>query len=319
MVSDTRESAGSNSATKRRAKKPNAQWKIDGTAPMNHNEEFKLDDNGLNVRERIESTYAAEGFDAITDDDLHGRFRWWGLYTQRRPGIDGGRTATLDTRELEDRYFMMRIRLDGGTLTREQLQTIAGISEEFARGTADLSDRQNIQLHWIRIEDVPEIWRRLENVDLSTTEACGDVSRVILGSPVAGVSEDEILDPTPVIQEIRSRFIGDPELSNLPRKFKTAISGHPSQDVVHEINDISLIGIDHPEYGPGFDLWVGGGLSTNPKLALRLEPSYAPSRPPRSGTASSGSSVTTDTGGCATAHASNSSCKIGDPKNSARS
>ncbi|WP_085529449.1 nitrite/sulfite reductase [Kocuria massiliensis] len=280
MVSDTRESAGSNNATKRRAKKPNAQWKIDGTAPMNHNEEFKLDDNGLNVRERIESTYAAEGFDAITDDDLHGRFRWWGLYTQRRPGIDGGRTATLDTRELEDRYFMMRIRLDGGTLTREQLQTIAGISEEFARGTADLSDRQNIQLHWIRIEDVPEIWRRLENVDLSTTEACGDVSRVILGSPVAGVSEDEILDPTPVIQEIRNRFIGDPELSNLPRKFKTAISGHPSQDVVHEINDISLIGIDHPEYGPGFDLWVGGGLSTNPKLALRLGAFVRPEQAP---------------------------------------
>lgn len=270
MVADTRESAHGSSDKKPRSKRPNAQWKIDGTAPMNHNEEFKLDDNGLNVRERIENSYAAEGFDAISDDDLHGRFRWWGLYTQRRPGIDGGRTATLETRELEDRYFMMRIRIDGGQLTRHQLATIAGISEEFGRGTADLSDRQNIQLHWIEIESVPEIWRRLESVGLSTTEACGDVSRVILGSPVAGVSDDEILDPTPVIDTIRERFIGDAELSNLPRKFKTAISGHPSQDVVHEINDISLIGVVHPELGPGFDLWVGGGLSTNPKLALRL-------------------------------------------------
>ena len=258
------------SARPRRASKPNGQWKVDGTDPMNHNEEFKQEDNGLNVRERIESRYAREGFDSISDDDLHGRFRWWGLYTQRKPGIDGGRTATLEARELEDKYFMMRVRMDGGRLSLEQLRTVAGISEEFGRGTADVTDRQNIQLHWIDVRDVPEIWRRLESVGLSTTEACGDVSRVILGSPLAGVAEEELLDPTPVIDEIKERFIGDPELSNLPRKFKTAITGHPSQDVVHEINDISLVGVEHPEHGVGFDLWVGGGLSTNPRLAERL-------------------------------------------------
>lgn len=256
--------------SRRPAVKPHGQWKVDGTAPLNHNEEFKQQDNGLNVRGRIEQTYALEGFDSIPSDDLHGRFRWWGLYTQRKPGIDGGKTATLEPHELEDRYFMLRVRIDGGALTTEQLRVIGGISTEFGRDSADITDRQNIQLHWIRVEDVPEIWRRLEAVGLSTTEACGDVPRVILGSPVAGIAADEIIDPTPVIREIAERFIGDPELANLPRKFKTAITGHPSQDVVHEINDISLVGVVHPELGPGYDLWVGGGLSTSARLADRL-------------------------------------------------
>lgn len=238
--------------------------------PLNHNEEFKQQDNGLNVRERIEQVYAREGFDSIPSDDLHGRFRWWGLYTQRKQGIDGGKTATLEPHELEDRYFMLRVRIDGGDLTTEQLRVIGGISTDFGRDTADITDRQNVQLHWIRVEDVPEIWRRLESVGLSTTEACGDVPRVILGSPVAGIAADEIIDPTPVIREIADRWIGDLEVSNLPRKFKTAITGHPSQDVVHEINDISLIGVVHPELGPGYDLWVGGGLSTKARLADRI-------------------------------------------------
>ena len=255
---------------RRPSAKPHGQWKVDGTAPLNHNEEFKQQDNGLNVRERIEQVYAREGFDSIPSDDLHGRFRWWGLYTQRRQGIDGGKTATLEPHELEDRYFMLRVRIDGGDLTTEQLRVIGGISTDFGRDTADITDRQNVQLHWIRVEDVPEIWRRLESVGLSTTEACGDVPRVILGSPVAGIAADEIIDPTPVIREIADRWIGDLEVSNLPRKFKTAITGHPSQDVVHEINDISLIGVVHPELGPGYDLWVGGGLSTKARLADRI-------------------------------------------------
>ncbi len=255
---------------RRPSAKPHGQWKVDGTAPLNHNEEFKQQDDGLNVRERIEQVYAHEGFDSIPSDDLHGRFRWWGLYTQRRQGIDGGKTATLEPHELEDRYFMLRVRIDGGDLTTEQLRVIGGISTDFGRDTADITDRQNVQLHWIRVEDVPEIWRRLESVGLSTTEACGDVPRVILGSPVAGIAADEIIDPTPVIREIADRWIGDLEISNLPRKFKTAITGHPSQDVVHEINDVSLIGVVHPELGPGYDLWVGGGLSTKARLADRI-------------------------------------------------
>ncbi len=259
-----------------RSGRSNGQWAVDGPEPLNANEAWKQRDGGLNVRERIEQVYAREGFSSIPPEDLSGRFRWWGLYTQRRPGIDGGRTAQLDDTELSDEYFMLRVRLDGGALTLQQLRVLAGISHDFARGTADISDRQNIQYHWIRVEDVPEIWRRLEAVGLQTTEACGDTPRVILGSPLAGIAADEILDPTPVIHEITERFVGDPGLANLPRKFKSAITGHPSLDVVHEINDISLVGVVHPELGPGYDLWVGGGLSTAPRLAERLGVFVAP-------------------------------------------
>lgn len=246
------------------------QWAVGHFTPLNGNEQFKKDDDGLNVRTRIETIYSKRGFDSIDPNDLRGRMRWWGLYTQRRPGIDGGKTAVLEPEELDDEYFMLRVRVDGGRLTTEQLRVIGEISQEFARGTADITDRQNIQYHWIRIEDVPEIWNRLEAVGLSTTEACGDTPRVILGSPVAGIAEDEIIDGTPAIDEIHRRFIGNPDYSNLPRKFKTAISGSPQLDVAHEINDIAFVGVEHPEHGPGFDLWVGGGLSTNPKLGQRL-------------------------------------------------
>lgn len=264
------------SARPARPKKSNGQWKIDGQEPLNKNEVDKAEDNGLNVRTRIEEVYSKGGFASIDPDDLHGRFRWWGLYTQRKPGIDGGRTAKLEPHELEDEYFMLRVRIDGGKLTTEQLRTIAGISNDFGRGSADLTDRQNIQLHWIEIENVPEIWHRLEAVGLQTTEACGDVPRVILGSPVAGIAADELIDPTPAIEEISRRYIGDPSLSNLPRKYKTAITGHPSQDVVHEINDCSFVAVEHPEKGIGYDLWVGGALSTVPRFAERLGTWVAP-------------------------------------------
>ncbi|WP_347355148.1 nitrite/sulfite reductase [Intrasporangium sp.] len=252
------------------AGRSNGQWKVDGRAPLNGTEEFKAEDNGINVRARIETIYARDGFDSIPDSDLHGRFRWWGLYTQRKPGIDGGRTAQLEPHELEDRYFMMRVRSDGAALTPQALRVLGSISTDFARGTADITDRQNVQFHWVRIEDVPEIWRRLESVGLQTTTACGDTTRGFLGSPVAGVAADEIIDPTPVIREIKRRWLGDPELTNLPRKFKTAVTGHPSLDVVHEINDVALVGVVHPQLGPGYDLWVGGSLSTAPRLSERI-------------------------------------------------
>ncbi|MFG2226817.1 nitrite/sulfite reductase [Streptomyces sp. NPDC048644] len=246
------------------------QWAVGHFTPLNGNEQFKKDDDGLNVRTRIETIYAQRGFDSIDPNDLRGRMRWWGLYTQRKPGIDGGKTAVLEPEELDDEFFMLRVRIDGGRLTTDQLRVIGEISQEFARGTADITDRQNVQFHWIRIEDMPVIWQRLEAVGLSTTEACGDTPRAILGSPVAGIAEDEIIDGTPVIEEIHRRIVGNPAFSNLPRKFKTAVSGSPLLDVAHEINDISLVGVVHPELGPGFDIWVGGGLSTNPKLGVRL-------------------------------------------------
>ncbi|WP_341717459.1 nitrite/sulfite reductase [Micromonospora sp. FIMYZ51] len=244
------------------------QWALGHREPLNPNERIKKDDDPLNVRERIENIYAHRGFASIDPQDLRGRFRWWGLYTQRKAGIDGGRTAVLEPHELEDEYFMLRVRVDGGQLDLAQLRTIAEISREFARDTADITDRQNIQYHWIRVEDMPEIWRRLESVGLQTTEACGDCPRIVLGSPVAGVAEAELIDPTPAIDEIVRRYVGDKQYSNLPRKFKSSISW--LVDTPYEANDIAFLGVDHPEHGPGFDLWVGGGLSTNPMLAQRL-------------------------------------------------
>ncbi|HEU5222542.1 MAG TPA: nitrite/sulfite reductase [Candidatus Lumbricidophila sp.] len=256
----------------------NGQWRVDGTFPLNPNEEWKQKGGGLTVRDRIENVYSKRGFDSIEPTDLHGRFRWWGLYTQRKQGIEGGKTATLTDTELEDAYFMLRVRIDGGQLTTKQLRVIGEISTEFGRDTADITDRQNVQLHWIQVEDVPEIWRRLEAVGLYTTEACGDVPRVILGSPVAGIAADELIDPTPAIKRITDRFLGDESLANLPRKFKSAITGHPSHDVVHETNDVAFVAHKVPGLGIGYDLWVGGALSTTPRLGERLGVFVAPER-----------------------------------------
>jgi sulfite reductase (ferredoxin) len=257
------------------------QWALGHREPLNPNERFKKDDDGLNVRRRIETIYAFRGFDSIDPSDLRGRMRWWGLYTQRKPGIGGGLTGSLEPEELDDKYFMMRVRIDGGRLTSEQLRCIAGVSTDFARDTADVTDRQNVQLHWIRIEDVPEIWRRLEAVGLSTTEACGDTPRVILGCPLAGDDANEALDGTEAIAEVVRRHIGSPEFSNLPRKFKTAISGCADHCTIHEINDVSFVGIpEGPDGSAGYDLWVGGGLSTNPKLAVRLGTFVTPEQLP---------------------------------------
>jgi sulfite reductase (ferredoxin) len=254
------------------------QWALGYREPLNKNEENKKNDDGLNVRQRIIDIYSKRGFDSIDPADLRGRMRWFGLYTQRRPGIDGGKTAILEPEELDDRYFMLRVRIDGGQLDLAQLRAIAGISNDYGRGTADLTDRQNIQLHWIEIESVPDIWDRLEAVGLSTMEACGDTPRVILGCPLAGIDTDEVLDATAQIEEIDERFIGDPAYSNLPRKFKTAISGCPSHCTVHEINDIAFVGVELPTGEKGYDLWVGGGLSTNPMFGKRLGVFVRPDR-----------------------------------------
>ena len=244
------------------------QWALGEREPLNANEEFKKEQDSLAVRQRVENVYAKQGFDSIDKTDLRGRLRWWGLYTQRNEGYDGTFTGEENIDLLEAPYFMLRVRSDGGALSTHALRTLGQLSTEFARDTADISDRQNIQYHWIRIEDMPEIWRRLDEVGLQTTEACGDCPRVVLGSPLAGESLDEVIDGTPAIEEIVRRYVGKPEYANLPRKFKTAISG--LQDVVHEVNDVAFIGVNHPEHGPGFDVFVGGGLSTNPMLAQRL-------------------------------------------------
>jgi sulfite reductase (ferredoxin) len=244
------------------------QWALGDREPLNDTEQIKHDDAPLNVRDRILNSYAKKGFDSIDKSDLRGRFRWMGLYTQREQGYDGTWTGDENIDTIEAKYFMMRVRSDGKPMSAATLRTLGQVSTEFARDTADIGDRENVQFHWIEIEDVPEIWKRLEAVGLQTTEACGDCPRGIHGSPLAGDSLDEVLDPSPAIEEILRRFMNNPEYANLPRKYKTAISG--LQDVSHETHDVAFVGVNHPEHGPGMDLWVGGGLSTNPMLAQRV-------------------------------------------------
>ncbi|MFB8761921.1 nitrite/sulfite reductase [Nocardiopsis alba] len=265
-------------AAKSRRARGEGQWALGYREPLNKNEENKKNDDGLNVRDRIIDIYSKGGFDSIDPADLRGRFRWYGLYTQRAPGIDGGKTAVLEPEELDDRYFMLRVRIDGGRLSVAQLRAIAEISRDHGRDTADITDRQNVQYHWIRVEDVPAIWEKLESVGLSTTEACGDTPRVIMGCPLAGVAEDEVIDPTAQIQEIYDEHIGDPRFSNLPRKFKTSLSGCTSHCVNHEINDVAFVGVRNEAGEVGYDLFVGGGLSTNPMFARRLGTFVRPER-----------------------------------------
>jgi sulfite reductase (ferredoxin) len=263
-----------------RPKRAQGQWALGYYEPLNAAEQTKRDDDGLNVRDRIENIYAVRGFRSIPGPDLRSRFRWWGLYTQRKQGTPAGATATAEPEELEDEFFMLRVRIPGGALTSEQLRAIAWASERFGRDVADVTDRQNIQLHWIRIEDVPRIWEALERTGLSTCEACGDTPRNMIGCPLAGVDASELIDATPFIELTHKRFVGDPAFSNLPRKFKTSISGCAQQCAQHEINDVGFVGVHRPGDGVGFDLWVGGGLGPNPHFARRLgvfvEPDQVP-------------------------------------------
>lgn len=245
------------------ARRAGGQWAMGYREPLNGTERTKRDDDGLNVRQRIIDHYSRAGFGAITPDDLRGRFRWWGLYTQRRAGAQG------DVEEVEDEHFMMRVRIPGGRLTSAQLRVIGGLSEHYGRGVADITDRQNVQLHWVRIEDVPAIWEALDAVGLNTAQACGDVPRNLIGCPLAGVDAHELADATPLIQTIEAEYLCNSAFSNLPRKYKTSISGCSHQCAQHEINDIAFVGV-RADGRVGYDLWVGGGLGPAPRLAQRL-------------------------------------------------
>ena len=177
----------------------------------------------------------------------------------------------LEEEELDDEFFMMRVRSDGALLSHQTVRALGTIGVDFARDTADVTDRENIQYHWIRIEDVPEIWQRLEDAGLVHP---GGVRR--LASPVPRLPRrrgrrrrDHRRHQRPA-RRSSAATSATPTSPTCPRKFKTALTGHPSHDVSPETNDVSFVGTVHPEHGPGFDLWVGGGLSTNPMLAQKV-------------------------------------------------
>jgi sulfite reductase (ferredoxin) len=243
-----------------RPKRAQGQWGLGYMEPLTPQEQNKRNQDGLDVYDRIVNEYSVKGWDAIDPADLSGRFRWYGLYTQRPE---------------EDQRFMMRVRITGGQLNSEQLVACADIAERFGKGVIDVTDRQNFQFHHIRIEDVPRIWATLSAVQLSTMEACGDTPRNMLGCPTAGVDADEYIDATPYLRAVSARLTGTKEFSNLPRKYKISITGCTHRCAADEVNDIGAVA--HRVDGRvGFDVTVGGGLSTTPFFAKSLGAFVAP-------------------------------------------
>ncbi len=206
--------------------------------------------------------YARDGFASIPDEDLNQRFRWWGLYTQGDGQGTFGKAAP---------YFMVRIRIPNGFLFSHQLRTIADQAERHARGIGDVTVRQNVQLHWLRIEDVPDLFLSLFRAGLTTVGACGDVTRNPVGCPLAGVDAAEICDASPILLAADQMLAGNAEFYNLPRKYKLGITGCRLWCSYPEINDVGLTATRHPGTGEvGFSVRVGGGLSTHPHFGVRL-------------------------------------------------
>ena len=307
--------------TPRRAR-GEGQWALGYREPLNPNEQNKKDDDGLNVRAADHRHLLQARLRlASTRPTCAAGCAGSGLYTQRSPGIDGGKTARRSSpRSSTTSTSCCGSGSTAAQLTTEQLRAIGDISTAYARDTADVTDRQNIQLHWIRIEDVPAIWERLEAVGLSTTEACGDTPRVILGCPLAGIDADEIIDATPADRRDRtSRYIGDPAFSNLPRKFKTSISGCPAQ-CTRPRDQRRLV---RRRAAPRRRARLRPVGRRRPVHQPDDRPAARRLRPARPGARGLGrrrrrSSATTATGGCGTGPGSSSWSPTGAPERSAR-
>jgi sulfite reductase (ferredoxin) len=212
-------------------------------------------------------TFAREGRSSVVPEWASAYFKWWGIYTQ---GDGVGATGGKGGEGLATEYFMMRIGIPNGIVTASQLRTIGEITRKHARNLADITVRQNIQLHWLTIESLPEVVDALDAIGLSPKGACGDVVRNVTGCPLAGVAADELIDASPIAREIAHQLTANPEFYNLPRKFKISATGCPSWCTYPEINDIGLTAIER-DGEVGYSIRVGGGLSNEPHLAVRLD------------------------------------------------
>jgi sulfite reductase (ferredoxin) len=214
--------------------------------------------------------FARQGHASIPPEWLGTYFRSWGVYTQGDgAGVVGGKNGEGKATP----FFMVRIRIPNGLLSSHQARTIADLAERHARGVADITVRQNVQLHWVTIESLPEVLETLWRVGLSTTGACGDVVRNITGCPLAGFDAHEYRDASPLVQELNGQLGGNSEFYNLPRKFKVSITGCRSWCTYPEINDVGLTAVTRKRLRGeeiGFSLRVAGGLSTDPHLGVRL-------------------------------------------------
>jgi ferredoxin-nitrite reductase len=233
---------------------------------LNKVEKFKLERHPLEVREAILNTYSKKGIESMSEVPGEAeRLKWVGIYPQNQGG----------------NAFMIRIKVPGGVLSSEQAQVIGQIAIDFANGPIsnphfgnnflDLTTRQDVQMHWIKMEDVPEIWRRLEEVGMTTVQACGDSARNVLCCPVSGLGREEIINAYPVAQAISDYFTGNREYANLPRKFKMSVTGCVEDCAQAEINDIGLLPARYEDGTVGFNVRVGGGLSDGPRMASDID------------------------------------------------
>jgi ferredoxin-nitrite reductase len=232
---------------------------------LNKVEKIKLERHPLEVYEAIIETYSKN---LAAMDEVPGeveRLKWVGIYPQKQGGD----------------AFMMRIKVPGGVLRPEQAKVIGKIATDFANGPIpnphfgnnflDLTTRQDVQMHWLKMGDVPEIWRRLEGVGITTVQACGDSARNVLCCPVSGLGREEVIDAYPVAQAISDYFTGNREYANLPRKFKMSVTGCLEDCAQAEINDIGMLPARREDGTVGFNLRVGGGLSDGPRMASDID------------------------------------------------
>jgi sulfite reductase (ferredoxin) len=233
-------------------------------------ERLKLEKNPWEALEEIRE-FARQGRSSVLPEWANLYFKWWGIYTQGDGvGAVGGQGGEGRATE----YFMMRIGLANGLVRSDQLRVIGDLAERHARGVADITVRQNIQLHWLTIESLPEAIDALEKVGLSPKGACGDVVRNVTGCPLAGIAADEICDASALVFQTANLLRANPEYYNLPRKFKISITGCPVWCSYPEINDVGLTAVERFHDGKrevGFSLRVGGGLAADPHLAVRLD------------------------------------------------
>lgn len=224
---------------------------------LNKEELHKLEKDGLDILNDIER-YAREGFQSIPKEEWS-HFKWAGMYLQKPK---------------EDGYFMMRVNIPSGILSYEQAEVLAGIAKDYGRDVIDITTRQAVQFHWLVIEEIPDIYKRLDRVGLSSVGACGDITRTIVGNPLAGIDPHELLDTQGIVNDIYHFFQRNLEFSNLPRKYKLSISTNIHNASNSEINCVSFtpaLKVIEGEKVAGFHVKVGGGLSAKPFLAEELD------------------------------------------------
>jgi ferredoxin-nitrite reductase len=223
----------------------------DAVYERNSVERIKRDRAPLGIREELPALIA-EGYERMAEEDIV-RLQWWGLYHDK-PKIG---------------TFMLRVKIPSGILTPAKLRTIGEVANRYGRGDAELTTRQCIQLHWLELASLPDVFRDLEVAGITSAGGCGDTVRNITGCPVAGIAADEHFDSTPVLDAATAEFYGNPAWANLPRKHKYSIASCSDRCNAPEINCVSLVGVVH-DGREGYGVLVGGGLSSVPRIARDL-------------------------------------------------